>query len=103
MLLLAAAEKLAATPWLVWVKFACVILGFVLAVILIRKIFAMSRLIVGAVVAVTCGIVVLNWAYHRNEPALFTPFMDAIAPLIPTGKNLEPPKLDPNNPNAPRR
>ncbi|MDX2185793.1 MAG: hypothetical protein SFV32_02575 [Opitutaceae bacterium] len=99
MLALTAAEKMSTTPVMVWVKFGAIILAVIIALIVVRKILSINRYLILVVFVVGGSILMINWAYHRTEPRFMTPIIDAIAPFLPTGKGLEPPKLDTENPS----
>lgn len=105
MILLAATalEKMKETDLMVWGKFALIILGFIVAVLILKKLADVNKYLMFAVLVVGGSIVLINWSYNRTEPKFLTPVIDAIAPFLPNGKGLEPPKLDPENPNKPVR
>lgn len=99
MLALTAAEKLRDTPTMVWIKFGAVVLAVIIGLIVIRKILSINKYLMAVVFVVGGSILMINWTYHRTEPKFLTPVVDAIAPFLPYGKGLEPPKLDPDNPS----
>lgn len=105
MLLLAATalEKMKETDLMVWGKFALIILGFIITVLILKKLANVNKFIMLAVVIVGGSIVMINWTYNRTEPRFLTPVVDAIAPFLPNGSGLEAPKLDPENPSRPKK
>jgi drug/metabolite transporter (DMT)-like permease len=86
MLLLAvsAAEKFQQVPPSTWLKIGAAVLAVVLAVILVRRISKMNKVVMGVVVFVVCTILFFNWIYYRNEPAFMTPVINKIAPFFPS-------------------
>ncbi|MGC4072062.1 MAG: hypothetical protein QM760_06010 [Nibricoccus sp.] len=81
MLILAATtlEKVKTVPPMFWVKAVAVIAAFIVAVILIQKVFHMNKLVLALIIFVVSGIVGFTWVYERNEPAFMTPVIEAIA------------------------
>ena len=81
MLLFAATalEKVKDVPPMFWVKAFALIAGFIVAVIVLRKVAHMNKLVLGVVVFVVVGILGFTWIYERNEPAFMTPIIDPIA------------------------
>jgi len=81
---LTTAEKLKEVPKSFWINAAIVILGLVAIVIIFRKIREMNKIVVGIILAFIFALVGFNWVYNRNEPRFLTPFVDLIAPFLPT-------------------
>ena len=84
MLLLAATalEKVKDVPAMFWVKVAAALAGFIVAVILIQKVWHMNKLVLGLILFVVFGILGFTWVYERNEPAFMTWL---IAPIADSG------------------
>ncbi len=88
MLLLAAAvsaqDKLKDIPPSTWLKIGIGIAAVVVAVILLRKLAKMNKVVLGVIVFVVGTIVFFNWVYYRKEPAFMTPVINKIAPFFPS-------------------
>jgi drug/metabolite transporter (DMT)-like permease len=79
-----ALETLKNLPPSTWLKIAAVLVGFVVIVILLKKIMGMNKVILGVLSFVVLTIVGFSWVYERNEPAFMTPLVDRIAPFFPS-------------------
>lgn len=77
-------ERLKAIPPAFWMKVGIGVAIFIGAVILLRKIAAMNKVILGVVAFVIVVVVGFNWVYERTEPAFLTPLVNKIAPFLPT-------------------
>jgi glucan phosphoethanolaminetransferase (alkaline phosphatase superfamily) len=86
MLLLAvtAWEKLQTLKPDVWMKIGIVVGGFILAILLWRRIMKMNKIIAGVIVFVVTTVVFFSWVYNRNEPKFLTPLVERIAPFFPS-------------------
>ncbi|MDI1319877.1 MAG: hypothetical protein PSW75_06735 [bacterium] len=86
MLLLAvtAVDQMKTLPPDVWLKIAIVIGGFIVAILVFRKIMKMNKVIGGIVVFVAATVIFFSWVYNRNEPKFLTPLVDRIAPFFPS-------------------
>jgi len=67
-----------------WVKIGIGLAAVVAAVIVLRKVASMNKIILGVVVVVVCSVVFFSWVYNRNEPKFLTPIIDRIAPFFPS-------------------
>lgn len=86
MMLLAvtAIEKMQTLRPEVWLKIGIVVVGFLVAVLLFRRIMRMNKIIAGVVVFVGLTVVFFSWVYNRNEPRFMTPIVEKIAPFFPS-------------------
>ena len=86
MILLAvtAIEKMKTLKPEVWLKIGMVIVGFLLAVLLFRRIMRMNKIIAGVIVFVGLSVLFFSWVYNRNEPRFMTPIVEKIAPFFPS-------------------
>ena len=86
MLLLAvtAVEQMKTLPRDVWLKIGIAIGGFIIAIIVFRKIMKMNKVIAGIIVFVASTVIFFSWVYNRNEPKFLTPLVDRIAPFFPS-------------------
>ncbi|HMD62004.1 MAG TPA: hypothetical protein VKG78_11260 [Opitutaceae bacterium] len=77
-------EKLEKIPRAFWLKVGLAVLVLIAAVIIIRKVLKINKLILGGVAFIAGGFIWFNWIYYRNEPRFLTPFMNRIAPFFPS-------------------
>lgn len=86
MILLAvtAVEKMKTLKPEVWLKIGIAVVGFLLAVLLFRRIMRMNKIIAGVVVFVGVSVLFFSWVYNRNEPRFMTPIVEKIAPFFPS-------------------
>jgi apolipoprotein N-acyltransferase len=100
MLLFAATalEKASKVPGSFWLKVVLFIVGFILLVVILRKLAEVNKVAMLLVGMVVFGILGFSWIYERNEPAFLTPVVDAIAPFFPAKNSYEATqKADPGN------
>jgi hypothetical protein len=100
MILLAvtAMDKLKAIPTAFWLKALLGVAIFVGAIIAMRKVAAMNKVVLAVILFIVFMVVGVNWVYERNEPAFLTPLVDKIAPFLPSkgsygGKQQSGPKM----------
>jgi len=79
-----ALEKLKQVPPAFWLKLGIGILAVVLAVILLRKLAGVNKVVLAVVVLVALSIVGFNWIYERNEPSWATPVVSKLAEFLPS-------------------
>ncbi len=79
-----ALDKLQSVPPVFWLKVLLIIAGFVAAVIALRKLAGMNRVVLGVIVFVIVAVVGFSWIYERNEPAFMTPAINKVAPFFPS-------------------
>lgn len=86
MLLLAvtAMEKLKTLPPDVWLKIGVAVVGFIVAILVLRRVLKMNKVIAGVIVFVVVTVVFFSWVYNRNEPKFLTPLVNRIAPFFPS-------------------
>jgi hypothetical protein len=77
-------DKLKDIPTDVWLKLAAAVLIMIVAIIVLRKIAKMNKLILGIIVMLTISFVGFSWIYERNEPAFLTPVVEKLAPFFPS-------------------
>ncbi len=80
----ASSEKLRQIPTEFWVKMGIAVAVLVVAVILLRKIAKMNKVVLGAIVFLVVTVVGFNWIYERNEPDWATPAVQWLAGFFPT-------------------
>lgn len=56
----------------------------VAAVIVVRRVAHMNKVVLAVIAFVVVTIVGFNWIYERNEPAFLTPVINKIAPFLPS-------------------
>ncbi|HEX2860925.1 MAG TPA: hypothetical protein VHN79_04765 [Lacunisphaera sp.] len=86
MLLLAASalEKMQTLKPDVWLKIGIVVVAFVAAILIFRRVMRMNKVIAGVMVFVVVTVVFFSWVYNRNEPKFLTPIVEKIAPFFPS-------------------
>ena len=77
-------DKLKTLPPDVWLKIGAGILAFIVAVLVLRKVMKMNKIIAGVIIFVVFTVVFFSWVYNRNEPAFLTPLISRIAPFFPS-------------------
>ncbi len=86
MLLFAATalEKLQDVPKAFWVNVLMAVGAFIVAVILIRHAARMNKFVLGMIVFLFVAVVCFQWVFERNEPKFLTPYVEKIAPFLPS-------------------
>jgi len=79
-----ATDKLSKVPPMFWVKVVAAIAGFVIAILVLRKLMEANKVLVIAISVVGFSILWFQWIYERNEPAFMTPIIDPLAQFFPT-------------------
>ena len=79
-----ALEKLKQIPLAFWWKLGLAIAIFVAAVILLRKVAKMNKIVLTIIVLIVLSTIGFNWIYQRNEPAWATPVVERLAGFFPT-------------------
>jgi hypothetical protein len=78
------AERLRDIPPEFWIKIGIGILVIIAAVVALRKLAKMNKVILSIVVLLVVSIVGFNWIYERNEPEWATPAVNWLANYFPT-------------------
>lgn len=97
-LAVSAVEKMKQIPPGTWVNIAIGVGAVIAAVVLVRRVAKMNKVVMGVLVFVVGTILFFNWIYYRNEPRFMTPVINKIAPFFPSagayeGKQQQAPKL----------
>jgi apolipoprotein N-acyltransferase len=77
-------DKLKKVPPDFWWKLGLVIAALVVAVLILRKVAGMNKMVLAIIIFVVVTIIGFNWIYERNEPAFLTPIVNKIAPFFPS-------------------
>jgi len=77
-------EKLRDVPKSFWINATIVILGLIAVVIILRKIREMNKIMLALILAFIFVLIGFNWVYNRNEPKFLSPFVDMVAPFLPS-------------------
>jgi FtsH-binding integral membrane protein len=85
----AVADFLAATslrdlPSEFWMRLGIAIMGLIIAVVVIRKLAQVNKVVLGVIVFVAATFLGFNWIYERNEPSWATPVVQWLAEFFPT-------------------
>jgi hypothetical protein len=79
-----ALEKLKTLPPDVWLKIGIAVGGFIIAILVFRRVMKMNKIIAGVIVFVVVTVVFFSWVYNRNEPKFLTPLVERVAPFFPS-------------------
>jgi hypothetical protein len=79
-----ALEKIERIPHAFWLKLAIGVVGLIVFVIVLRKVLAINKFVMGGVIFIGAGVIWFNWLYYRTEPKFLTPLFDRIAPFFPS-------------------
>lgn len=77
-------DRLRQIPGEFWLKMGLGIAAIVLAVVVLRKLAKVNKVLLGVVVFVTLTMIGFSWIYERNEPAWATPVVRWLAEFFPT-------------------
>lgn len=89
LLAVTALEKLKTLPPDVWLKIGVAVGGFIVAILLWRRIMKMNKIVAGVIVFVVVTVVFFSWVYNRNEPKFLTPIVEKIAPFFPSAADYQ--------------
>lgn len=67
-----------------WMKIGIAVAALIIAVLVLRKVAGMNKVIMGVVVFVVVTVVFFSWVYNRNEPKFMTPLVEKLAPFFPS-------------------
>lgn len=84
LLAITAMEKIKTLPPDVWLKIGIVVAGFIISILVFRRVMKMNKIIAGVIVFVVGTVVFFSWVYNRNEPKFLTPLVQKIAPFFPS-------------------
>lgn len=79
-----AMDKLKQIPPAFWLKVGIAVLVVVAAVIVLRKVANMNKVVLTAIILVVLSSVGFSWIYERNEPAWATPVVEKLAGFFPS-------------------
>lgn len=79
-----ALDKLKQIPPAFWLKVGIAVVAIIVAVILLRKIAQMNKVVLTVIVLIVVSTIGFNWIYQRNEPAWATPVVEKLAGFFPT-------------------
>jgi hypothetical protein len=77
-------ERLRDVPSEFWIRIGLAILILIVAVVVLRKLAKMNKVVLGVAVVLVITIVGFNWVYERNEPQWATPVVQWLANFFPT-------------------
>jgi hypothetical protein len=78
------ADRLREIPSEFWIKIGIGILIIFAAVVILRKLAKVNKVILTIVVLLVLSIIGFNWIYERNEPAWATPAVQWVSNYFPT-------------------
>lgn len=78
------AARLSQIPVEFWVRLGLAVLVLAGAVIVLRKLAKVNKVVLTVIVGLLVSIVGFNWVYERNEPPWATPAVSWLAGFLPT-------------------
>ena len=78
------ADRLTQIPMEFWVRMGLAVLVLAGAVIALRKLAKVNKVVLTVIVGLFVTIVGFNWIYERNEPSWATPVVRWLAGFLPT-------------------
>lgn len=79
-----AVDSMKQIPPASWLKLGIGIAAFIIAIVILRKLARMNKVVLGVIVFVVVTVVFFSWVYNRNEPKWMTPIVERIAPFFPS-------------------
>ena len=77
------ADKLKDIPTDFWLKLLLAMAAFVVAIIFLRKVAKMNKVVLTIVVVILLTTVGFNWVFERNEPKWATPAVTWLGGFFP--------------------
>lgn len=74
-------------PPATWLKLGIGIAALVVAIIVLRTVAKMNKILLGVLVFVVFSVFFFSWVYNRNEPKWMTPVIEKIAPFFPSASS----------------
>ncbi len=74
-------------PPATWLKLGIGIAALVVAVVVLRTVAKMNKILLGVLVFVVFSVFFFSWVYNRNEPKWMTPVIEKIAPFFPSASS----------------
>ncbi len=72
-----------------WLKLGGGIVALIVAVVLLRKLANMNKVILTVIVLLVSSFVGFSWIYERNEPAWATPVVERLAGFFPSKEKVK--------------
>jgi hypothetical protein len=79
-----AVDKLSKVPPMFWVKVVGAIAGFVIAILVLRKLLEVNKVLVIAISVISFSVLWFQWIYERNEPSFMTPIIEPMSQFFPS-------------------
>lgn len=77
-------NRLESIPANVWLKIGIGVAALVVAMVVLRTVLKINKVILGVIVFLVCTFIGFNWIYQRNEPAWATPVVSKLAEFFPS-------------------
>lgn len=84
-----AIDTLKTLPPDTWMKIGIAVASLIIAVVVLRKLAGVNKIIMGVAIFVVVTVVFFSWIYNRNEPKFMTPIVEKLAPLFPAAGSYE--------------
>lgn len=78
------ADRLSQIPMEFWIRLGLAVLVLAGAVIVLRKVAKVNKVVLTVIVGLLVSIVGFNWIYERNEPSWATPAVSWLAGFFPS-------------------
>lgn len=78
-----AIDTLKTLPPDTWMKIGIAVASLIIAVVVLRKLAGVNKIIMGVAIFVVVTVVFFSWIYNRNEPKFMTPIVEKLAPFFP--------------------
>lgn len=84
-----AIDTLKTLPPDTWMKIGIAVASLIIAVVVLRKLAGVNKIIMGVAIFVVVTVVFFSWIYNRNEPKFMTPIVEKLAPFFPAAGSYE--------------
>ena len=81
-------DRLREIPMGFWATIGVAVLVLVVAVMVLRKLAGMNKVIMGVIALIVVTVFGFNWIYERNEPGWATPTVSFLAGFLPSKGHL---------------
>lgn len=79
-----ALDKVQEVPPTFWINVGIAVLLLIALVIVLRKLANVNKVVLAVAGTVAITGLGFSWIYERDEPKFMTPYIDKIAPLLPS-------------------
>ncbi|MBI4622546.1 MAG: hypothetical protein HY736_04895 [Verrucomicrobia bacterium] len=83
------ADRLRLIPIDFWLKLGLGVLAIIVAIVLLRKLAHMNKLVLTVVTGLVISFLGFSWIYERNEPNWASPVVNVLSGFFPSKGKLE--------------